>query len=139
MRKFITKSVDETEKLAFDLAKSINNGKVIELIGDLGAGKTAFAKGFAKGLGIEQPITSPTFALLNTYYGRITLNHFDLYRLEDLDELYMLGFDEIFSDSNSISLIEWPQIAEEILPKNKMIITLNKVSETEREIIIEEK
>lgn len=137
MKKFVTHSADETENFALNFAKTLSGGMVVELIGDLGAGKTVFAKGFAKGLGIGQPITSPTFALLNTYEGKFLLNHFDLYRIEDMDELYVLGFEDIFNDSLAISLIEWPQIAESLLPKERFRITINKLSDNDREIIVE--
>ena len=139
MEKYISKSVNETEKIAYEIAKTVPNGSVIELIGELGAGKTAFAKGFAKGLGVKDIITSPTFALLNSYNGDngVKLNHFDLYRLEDVEELFLLGFEEILNSQNEISLVEWPQIAESIMPKHKTIITINKLSGTNREIKVE--
>ena len=137
MEKIITNSAEETQDFAFDYARNLSKGAVIELIGDLGAGKTAFAKGFAKGLGIEQAITSPTFSLLNTYNGRLKLNHFDLYRIEDLEELYMLGFEEQFLDENAVNLIEWPQIAYDMLPKNRVRITITKLNENQREIKVE--
>lgn len=139
MEKYLSNSVNETEKIAFNIAKSTPIGSVVELIGELGAGKTAFAKGFAKGLGIADTITSPTFALLNSYVGDngIKLNHFDLYRLEDIEELFLLGFEEILNSKNEISLVEWPQIAESIMPKHKIVITISKLSSTEREIKVE--
>ena len=137
MEKILTNSAEETLNYAFNYALNLSNGVVIELIGDLGAGKTVFAKGFAKGLGIEQAITSPTFSLLNTYNGRLKLNHFDLYRIEDLEEIYMLGFEEQFLDENAINLIEWPQIAYDLLPKNRVRITISKVNDNQREIKVE--
>ena len=135
MEKYLSNSVNETEKIAFNIAKSTPIGSVVELIGELGAGKTAFAKG----LGIADTITSPTFALLNSYVGDngIKLNHFDLYRLEDIEELFLLGFEEILNSKNEISLVEWPQIAESIMPKHKIVITISKLSSTEREIKVE--
>ena len=140
MERFITNNVNETEKLAEEIAKKIQRGAVVELIGDLGAGKTAFSKGFARGLGINETITSPTFVLLNTYCGNeIELNHFDLYRVEDEEELDLMGFKEIIYSKNAINLIEWPQIAERLLPQSKYIITINKIDDNTREIILERK
>lgn len=138
MEKIITKSFQETEKFAFNFAKAMDSGKCIELVGDLGAGKTTFAKGFAKGLGINSVILSPTFSLVNTYEGRLKLNHFDLYRLSDFEELQLLGFDEIFADKNVVNLIEWPQIAYDILPKNRIRVEIYKRNENEREIVVTE-
>lgn len=140
MEKYITNNVKETEMLAEKIAKKIQRGTVVELIGDLGAGKTAFSKGFARGLGINVAVTSPTFVLLNTYQGNgIELNHFDLYRIEDEEELNMMGFKEIFYNKNAISLIEWPQIAERLLPQSKYVITINKIDDNKREIVLEKK
>lgn len=138
MQKIVTNSEKETEELASKIAKDIHTGAVVELIGDLGAGKTVFAKGFAKGLGISQTITSPTFALLNTYTGdKIQLNHFDLYRVEDVEELVLMGFKEIFYSKDAISLIEWPQVAKDLLPQHRDIITIKKTGDFSREIVWE--
>lgn len=140
MEKFISNSVEETDAIAQQIAKTTPLGTVVELIGDLGAGKTAFSKGFAKGLGITATVTSPTFVLLNTYEGDgVELNHFDLYRIEDEEELDLMGFQEIFYNKNAIYLIEWPQIAEKLLPQNKFVITINKIDDNTREIILEKK
>ncbi len=140
MEKFISNSVEETEAIAGKIAKTTPLGTVIELIGDLGAGKTAFSKGFAKALGITSTVTSPTFALLNTYQGDgVELNHFDLYRIEDEEELDLMGFQEIFYNNNAIHLVEWPQIAKNMLPQNRYVITINKIDDNSREIVLEKK
>ena len=140
MEKFISNSVEETEAIAQKIAKITPLSTVIELIGDLGAGKTAFSKGFAKGLGITATITSPTFVLLNTYEGDgVELNHFDLYRIEDEEELDLMGFQEIFYNKNAMYLVEWPQIAEKMLPQNRYVITINKIDDNSREIVLEKK
>ena len=136
MEKIITKNFKETEEFAFKLASKIDSGLCIELIGDLGAGKTVFAKGFAKGLDVDSTILSPTFALVNSYDGRLKLNHFDLYRISDFEELEILGFEEMFLDRNAVNLIEWPQIAYDILPKDRMRIEIFKINENEREIVV---
>ena len=139
MENYISNSVDETDKIAREIASKVPKGSVIELIGEMGAGKTAFAKGFAKGLNVKEVVTSPTFALLNTYDcgDGSKLYHFDLYRLEDIEELYLLGFEELFYPKNDICLIEWPQIAVDILPKHKMRITITKQDANRRKIEVE--
>lgn len=140
MEKFITNKCEETYNYAKNLAKTVPSGTVVELIGDMGAGKTIFAKGFADGLGIKDTITSPTYTILNIYKGdKVCLNHFDLYRIEEQDELYNLGFSDMFFDKSAICLVEWPQIAEPFIPKTKWIVTINKIGENSREIILEKK
>lgn len=101
-----TCSEQETEALGRALGKLLFPGAVILLDGDLGAGKTVFARGVARGLGVEATVQSPTFTLLNAHTGRLPFYHFDLYRLETEDELYDLGFDEVL-DGDGVSLVEW--------------------------------
>lgn len=136
---FISKSEDETKQIAFNLAKKFNGGEVLLLDGDLGAGKTAFTKGIAEGLNIKSIITSPTFTILNQYVdGRLSLNHFDMYRIEDVSELHELGFDQIIGDHNSVTSVEWYQKTLELFDKIKTIkIQFIKLSDFERKIIIE--
>ena len=137
----ITKNENETKLVAEKLAKTIKSPCVISLVGDLGAGKTTFAKGFAKGLGVQENITSPTFAILNQYNGNIPLFHFDLYRLEGIEEAYSLGFEEYFdlTKLQGVSLVEWASNAEGILPMRHMEITLEKINDNSRKIIINAK
>ena len=94
----ISHSVAETENIAERFAQTLTGGEAVLLVGEMGAGKTHFVKGLAKGLNIDDVITSPTFTLHNIYYGRLTLNHFDFYRVEDPAEAEMLGLDEFFYD-----------------------------------------
>ena len=113
MEKFYCKSIDETNLVATKFAQSLSNGDMVFLYGDLGAGKTTFTKAVLKALNVDENVTSPTFTLLNNYYNNnINICHFDLYRLEDIDELEQLGFEEFFYSSDVICLIEWPQIIE---------------------------
>ena len=106
----------------------MNSGDIICLIGDLGTGKTHLTKGIAKGLDIKDNITSPTFTIVNEYTGRLKLYHFDVYRVNDPDEIEAIGFDEyIFSDG--VSVIEWANYIEEIIPPNKLTITIEKLPE----------
>lgn len=119
-------SVDDTTNLGIKLGELLNNGDIICLTGDLGTGKTHITKGIAQGLGITDNITSPTFTIVNEYdSGRLKLNHFDVYRVSDPDEIYSIGFDDyIFSDA--VSIIEWANYIEEILPEDLLHISIKK-------------
>ncbi len=105
------------------------------LLGDLGAGKTHFCKGIAKGLGIKENVTSPTFTLHNVYYGKLILNHFDFYRLGE-EEGESLGFEEIIGNEKGVSVIEWAFNCPKLLPKNYTTVTLTPSGEDERQIEI---
>jgi tRNA threonylcarbamoyladenosine biosynthesis protein TsaE len=125
----ISRSEEQTSALARELAQRLPPGSVLCLVGDLGAGKTVFARGFARGLCIEEPVTSPTFTLVNSYEGRMpdgsrrTLHHFDLYRLTDPEELHDIGWEEYF-DGEAICLVEWPERAGALLPADRLVVTL---------------
>jgi tRNA threonylcarbamoyladenosine biosynthesis protein TsaE len=111
-----TKSPDDTRALAFELAALSRPGDLILLAGDLGTGKTAFAQGFGRALGITEPITSPTFTLVRTYEGgRFTMTHVDVYRLDHLQELMDLGIMELL-DGDGVTLIEWGDAVAVALP-----------------------
>ena len=136
---YISNSYDDTQKIAADFSKELKSGDVICMYGDLGAGKTAFVQGLAKGLGIEEPITSPTFTIVNEYSGRLMLYHFDVYRIADSDEMFEIGYDE-YIDGDGVCVIEWPQLISDILPENRYEITISKdynESEDYRKIKIE--
>jgi tRNA threonylcarbamoyladenosine biosynthesis protein TsaE len=119
-------NVNDTTQLGIRLGELLNPGDIICLTGDLGAGKTHITKGIALGLGINDNITSPTFTIVNEYdNGRLKLNHFDVYRVSDPDEIYAIGFDDyIFSDA--VSIIEWANYIEEILPQDFLHINIKK-------------
>lgn len=117
----------ETYSIAKNLAKACKGGEVFCLDGDLGVGKTVFSKGFANGLGIKSMITSPTFAIVCTYdESEYTFNHFDVYRMNDIDELEDIGFSEYFDDKNSVTLIEWGGLFKNYLPYNTVFILIEK-------------
>lgn len=117
-----------TMELGKKLGLLAKSGDIICLNGDLGTGKTHFTKGFAKGLLIDDNITSPTFNIVNEYKGRLKLNHFDVYRVNDPDEIYAIGFDDyIFSDA--VSIIEWSSYIEELIPREHISITIKKLPE----------
>lgn len=123
---YIVTTVDATYKIGELIGSLVNSGDIICLIGDLGTGKTHLTKGIAKGLDIKDNITSPTFTIVNEYIGRLKLYHFDVYRVNDPDEIEAIGFDEyIFSDG--VSVIEWANYIEEIIPPNKLTITIEKL------------
>lgn len=113
MKQYVTRDAKETLDLGLDLAQSLKPGDVIALYGNLGAGKTVFAKGVAKGLGVCGEVTSPTFTLLRQYQGRLALCHFDLYRIEDEQELEHIGFYDYIGGDN-VCMIEWPENASEL-------------------------
>ena len=123
---FEVNSPDETLKLGEEFAKATNPGTVIALVGDLGVGKTVFTKGIAKGLGITDNVTSPTFTILESYYdGRMPLHHFDVYRIGDVEEMEEVGFDDCVY-SEGITIIEWAGIIEEIIPKGTYVVNIEK-------------
>lgn len=125
-------SPQETEQLAIQLAKLLQGGEVITLIGDLGAGKTSFTKGIAKGLGIKRHVNSPTFTLIKEYQGdKLPLYHMDVYRLDHEEEL--LGFEEYFY-GEGVTVIEWPQKISSQLPEQRLEIVIKKTGEEKREI-----
>lgn len=134
MWKFKSNSVNDTFFLGELLGKVVSPGTVILLKGDLGAGKTHFTKGVAKGLVIDNNITSPTFTLINQYQGRLPLYHMDFYRLEAPEEADDLGVDE-YLYSQGVTIIEWPQRIGHYLPEEYLEIIIESVGETNREFI----
>ena len=138
-RKYITANREETVHLGIKLGRVLKNNSVVCITGDLGAGKTVISSGIAEGLGVETEgyITSPTFTLVNEYEGRLPLFHFDVYRVHDPDELYEIGFSEYFN-RGGVVLIEWANLIEEILPKDRIDIVINKLEKEKdkREITI---
>ena len=119
-----TFSVEETRSLASLLSKVFQAGDVVVLSGDLGAGKTAFTQGLGLALGVEHPVTSPTFTLANKYEGELTLNHLDVYRLEHFQEVEELGLSELI-DSNSLTVIEWGNVISSVLTEGYLEISLS--------------
>jgi len=132
----ISHSEQETATIAADFAKRVSAPNVITLCGDLGAGKSCFARAFLQSLGVKGAITSPTFSLVNLYQSEsgVQLAHMDLYRLEDDEEAYQAGIEEILHDPNTISLVEWPERLSWMLPKDALAITISHQGETERKI-----
>lgn len=137
MFKIITSSPEQTRAFGAKTAGLIKDGLVICLEGDLGAGKTLFTQGFCSALHMKEPVTSPTFNLMNVYEGDRRIYHFDLYRLENEDDLYEIGFYEYTDVENEIALIEWPDRFINCLPDDYLYLTISRTDkENEREITI---
>ncbi len=136
-RVFESKSAEETRSIAEALAKEARPGMIYAFRAEMGAGKTVFSQGFARGLGIEGPVSSPTFTLLQVYEGgRLPLYHFDVYRIEDPEEMQEVGLDEyLFGDG--VCLIEWSELIEELLPEGciRIIIEKDKSGDFDHRII----
>lgn len=124
---------EETERLGELLGRELSVGAFVALAGELGSGKTRFARGVARGLGVDEtvPITSPTFTILNEYRGRIPLYHFDLYRLDGADDASALGFDEYFHGTG-VCLVEWAERLGDDLPLERIDIIFRHEDETTR-------
>lgn len=117
---------EDTYAAGFQLGKQAKAGEIFCLMGDLGVGKTVFTQGFAKGLGIEEPICSPTFTIVQEYEdGRIPFYHFDVYRICDVDEMEEIGYEDYFY-GEGVCFIEWANLIEEILPKERKVISIVK-------------
>jgi len=138
----ITKSEDETKAQGELIGRDLLPGSIIILVGDLGSGKTTFTKGLAKGIGVKKRIISPTFTIIRMYEIKNNqktiknLYHIDLYRLESSDETQNLGLEEIIGNKENVVVVEWPEKIQHLLPKNRIEIYLNTISDTEREIHI---
>ena len=121
-----TNAPEETFAFGKMLGEQAKPGEVICLNGDLGVGKTVFTKGFAEGLGIPEPVNSPTFTIVQEYHeGRLPLYHFDVYRIADVSEMDEIGYEEYFF-SDGVCLIEWGTLIEELLPDSTITITIEK-------------
>ena len=136
MASIISHSPQQTFDLGRQLAASLRRGDVLALAGDLGAGKTQFTKGLAEGLGVESDVTSPTFTLVHEYHGgRLSLFHIDLYRLEDEEEVLGIGIDD-YLESDGVTLIEWADKFEALMPPDVRWVRFNILEGDEREITL---
>jgi len=132
-------SREDTFRLGVSLGEKAKKGEIYCLSGDLGVGKTVFTQGFAKGLGIEEAVSSPTFTIVQQYMGRLPLYHFDVYRISDIEEMEEIGYEEYFY-GDGVCLIEWAELIEELLPDDRIRISIRKNPDKGfdyREIIIE--
>ena len=125
---FNCQSVKETQELAKKLARNINPGTTISLIGDLGTGKTTFTKGFARQMGIKDHVASPTFKLVSEYQGeKYKLNHIDAYRMNGPEDFLNIGGEEYLLSENSITIIEWGDLLNDILPSKTIRVNFKRI------------
>ncbi len=136
MNTFITHTPEETEALGEKLASALLGGEVIAFRGDLGAGKTCFTRGLARGLGYTGAVTSPTFAIINEYLGgKFDIYHYDMYRVTGWEDLYSTGFFD-YKETGGIIVAEWSENIEGALDENTIFVEIEKLSDTDRKITI---
>ena len=134
--RYVTHGPEETEALGERLAQRLRPGDVIAFYGDLGAGKTAFTRGLARGLGVTEPVTSPTYTIVNEYLGgRLPLFHFDMYRLGSAEELFDIGWED-YLERGGVCAVEWSENVEEALT-GAITVTIRRLDDSQREIILE--
>lgn len=134
MERFITDSTAETEKLGEMLAEKLKDGGFVAFFGGMGMGKTAFVRGMARAFGIEDYVTSPTFAIVNEYSGKVNLYHFDMYRVETIDDLYSTGFFDYLDEKNVIA-VEWSENITEALPDKYVSVKIEKGEHDDQRIV----
>lgn len=129
---YFSESASDTERIAAEIAGSMNKGDMVALFGGLGVGKTAFCRGFAKGLGYNGEVTSPTFAIVHEYLsGRLNIYHFDMYRIESFDELYSTGYFE-YLESGGVVITEWSENIENVLPNKYYRVEMSNPEQNDR-------
>ncbi len=131
----LTRSTDETLELAGSVGELLRAGDVVSLVGDLGAGKTVFARGVARALGVTEPIVSPSFTIVREYEGRMPLVHVDVYRIDTVQELHDLGFEELVRD-DAVTLVEWGDMIDGLLPGDRLDVRLAP-GDTDDERVVE--
>lgn len=137
MKEFTSKSTEDTREIAQEIAKALKQGDILALYGDLGSGKTTFTSYLVHALGLENRVQSPTFVIARKYQGGEgeikVVNHLDLYRLTSVEEVEDIGLTEMF-DEEGVTIIEWPEIAETLLPERVKVLEFSYVDENERKI-----
>ena len=136
MAEFISHSQLETEEVGRKLAEKLPGGSVVAMYGDLGAGKTAFVRGMARGMGLSCRVSSPTFTIVNEYLGERELIHFDMYRLSSADELFDIGWEDYLS-RGAVCAVEWSEKVQDAFFGDEITVRIEKLSDTERKITIE--
>ena len=136
MAEYFTKNESETEALGERLAAALPDGSVVAMYGDLGAGKTAFVRGMARGLGLQARVSSPTFTIVNEYLGPRPLIHFDMYRLSGADELFDIGWEDYLA-RGAVCAVEWSEKVEDAFFGDEIRVRIEKLSDTGRKITIE--
>lgn len=133
----ISKNLEETEQLAERIGKKMQGGEIVELVSDLGGGKTAFVRGLARGIGSHDHVASPTFTISREYNaGELTLYHFDFYRLEE-PGIMTAELAELIADPKAVLAVEWSDIVQEVLPDHRITVTITLTGETSRQIAIQ--
>ena len=132
----LTHTVEETELAGQVLSRTLTPGTVVALYGDLGAGKTAFVRGMAKGLNSPSRVTSPTFTIVNEYSGSLALFHFDMYRLGSSDELFDIGWEDYLA-RGGVCVVEWSENVLDAFDGTEIKVTIDKLSDTDRKITVE--
>ena len=136
MAEFFSTSEQETEELGFRLAQTLKGGAVVAMYGDLGAGKTAFVRGMARGLGLNCRVSSPTFTIVNEYLGERELIHFDMYRLSGADELFDIGWED-YLNRGAVCAVEWSEKVEDAFYGDEIVVRIEKLGDTHLKITIE--
>jgi len=136
MTEFISHSEQETEALGARLASALPGGTVVAMYGDLGAGKTAFVRGMARGMGLKCRVSSPTFTIVNEYLGERDLIHFDMYRLSGADELFDIGWED-YLNRGAVCAVEWSENVEDAFFGDEVRVTIEKLNDSDRKITIE--
>ena len=136
MAVFRSKSESETEAIGEAFARGLPDGAVVAMYGELGAGKTAFVRGMARGMGIDCRVSSPTFTIVNEYLGKRELIHFDMYRLSGADELFDIGWED-YLKRKAVLAVEWSENVEDAFDGSEIRIRFDKLSDTERRITVE--
>ena len=136
MAEFITHNETETEELGARLAEKLPGGSVVAMYGDLGAGKTAFVRGMARGMGLDCRVSSPTFTIVNEYLGARELIHFDMYRIGSADELFDIGWEDYLA-RGAVCAVEWSEKVEDAFFGDEIRVHIEKLSGNERKITIE--
>ena len=136
MAEFFSSSERETEALGARLAAVLPGGSVVAMYGDLGAGKTAFVRGMARGMGLDCRVSSPTFPIVNEYLGKRELIHFDMYRIGGADELFDIGWED-YLNRGAVCAVEWSENVEDAFFGDEIVVRMEKLGDTERKITIE--
>ena len=134
---YITNSEKETETIGEQFGRRVKDGTVVAMFGDLGAGKTAFVRGMARGMGLDCRVPSPAFTIVNEYLGQRELIHFDMYRLSDADELFDIGWED-YLNRGAVCAVEWSEKVQDAFFGDEITVRIEKLSDTERKITIEE-
>lgn len=137
MQTFISESEAQTEAIGEQFAKNLADGTVVAMYGDLGAGKTAFVRGMARGMGLSCRVSSPTFTIVNEYCGERELIHFDMYRLNDSDELFDIGWEDYLA-RGAVCAVEWSEKIDDAFYGDEIVVRIEKLGDTGRKITVEE-